>query len=98
WDLDRGHSSGRYQFLKIMRNIVLINHELKRFDQTQRPQAATKWVGSHASARYKSTRALPCVIGNGLGHLERGGPAAHVVGADFAFLDDAGDRGFQACG
>jgi hypothetical protein len=36
------------------------------------------------------------VVGDGFGHVERGRISADVVGADFAFRDDAGNRRFQA--
>ena len=38
------------------------------------------------------------VIGDGFGDIERGVFAAHVVGAHFAFGDDAGDGGFKTRG
>src|ERR1041385_8640261 len=38
------------------------------------------------------------VICDRFGHVERGMFAAHIVRAHFAFLDDAGDRGFQTRG
>src|ERR1043166_8838141 len=90
--MDRGDSIGPYQFLKIMRNLVLIN----AIDRSPRA------TGSHQVRRLprkasseRLARALPCVIGHGFRHLERGGPTAHIIGSDFAFVDNPGARRFQ---
>ena len=39
---------------------------------------------------------LPCVFGDGFGHIDRRCVAAHVVSAYFAFSDNARDGGFKA--
>ncbi len=38
------------------------------------------------------------VVGDGFGYVDGGVFATHIIGADFAFGDDASDGGFQARG
>src|SRR5438034_8740742 len=47
------------------------------------------------STLFPYTTLFRSVLGNSFGHIERGIVTSHVVGAHFAFRDDASDGGFK---